>query len=166
MKFQEIILALQKFWSEQGCILAQPYDVEKGAGTMNPSTFLILNLGTFEGHNGLTRNCKYFIIALSSLMIPLLDVVRLIIFRLKHHRNPFQADMNHVHHKLIQLGASPHQALMILLSADVILILANAYLSMYVNVNILLVADVVVYYLVLLILTNSIEKGKRFFFFS
>ena len=40
MKFQEIILALQKFWSEQGCILAQPYDVEKGAGTMNPSTFL------------------------------------------------------------------------------------------------------------------------------
>ena len=40
MKFQEIILALQKFWSEQGCIFAQPYDVEKGAGTMNPSTFL------------------------------------------------------------------------------------------------------------------------------
>ena len=40
MKFQEIILALQKFWSEQGCILAEPYDVEKGAGTMNPSTFL------------------------------------------------------------------------------------------------------------------------------
>ncbi|WP_337778308.1 glycine--tRNA ligase subunit alpha, partial [Mitsuokella jalaludinii] len=33
MKFQEIILALQKFWSEQGCILAEPYDVEKGAGT-------------------------------------------------------------------------------------------------------------------------------------
>lgn len=40
MKFQEIILALQNFWGKQGCILAQPYDVEKGAGTMNPSTFL------------------------------------------------------------------------------------------------------------------------------
>ncbi len=40
MKFQEMILALQSFWSEQGCILAEPYDVEKGAGTMNPSTFL------------------------------------------------------------------------------------------------------------------------------
>ena len=40
MKFQEIILALQQFWSEQGCILAEPYDVEKGAGTMNPATFL------------------------------------------------------------------------------------------------------------------------------
>ena len=40
MKFQEIILALQKFWSAEGAILAEPYDVEKGAGTMNPSTFL------------------------------------------------------------------------------------------------------------------------------
>ncbi|WP_196600995.1 glycine--tRNA ligase subunit alpha [Pectinatus frisingensis] len=40
MTFQEIILALQNFWSEQDCILMQPYDVEKGAGTMNPSTFL------------------------------------------------------------------------------------------------------------------------------
>ena len=40
MKFQEIILALQKFWSDRGCVLAEPYDVEKGAGTMNPSTFL------------------------------------------------------------------------------------------------------------------------------
>lgn len=40
MKFQEMILALQSFWYEQGCILAEPYDVEKGAGTMNPSTFL------------------------------------------------------------------------------------------------------------------------------
>ena len=40
MKFQDIILTLNQFWGEQGCIIAQPYDVEKGAGTMNPSTFL------------------------------------------------------------------------------------------------------------------------------
>ncbi|MDU4008089.1 glycine--tRNA ligase subunit alpha, partial [Veillonella sp.] len=40
MTFQEIILNLQKFWSEQGCIVQNPYDIEKGAGTMNPATFL------------------------------------------------------------------------------------------------------------------------------
>ena len=40
MNFQEIILRLQKFWAGQGCIIQQPYDVEKGAGTMNPATFL------------------------------------------------------------------------------------------------------------------------------
>ncbi len=40
MNFQEIILKLQSFWAKRGCILWQPYDVEKGAGTMNPATFL------------------------------------------------------------------------------------------------------------------------------
>ncbi|MBN2908530.1 glycine--tRNA ligase subunit alpha [Polycladomyces sp. WAk] len=40
MNFQEMILRLQSFWAEQGCVLVQPYDVEKGAGTMNPMTFL------------------------------------------------------------------------------------------------------------------------------
>lgn len=40
MDFQEIIFNLQKFWGEQGCVIQQPYDTEKGAGTMNPTTFL------------------------------------------------------------------------------------------------------------------------------
>ncbi len=40
LTFQEIILKLQNFWGRQGCIIQQPYDMEKGAGTMNPATFL------------------------------------------------------------------------------------------------------------------------------
>jgi len=40
MNFQELILALNKFWGEQNCIIQQPYDLEKGAGTMNPATAL------------------------------------------------------------------------------------------------------------------------------
>lgn len=40
LTFQEIIQTLQKFWSEQGCMLMQSYDTEKGAGTMSPYTFL------------------------------------------------------------------------------------------------------------------------------
>ncbi|MEK6557041.1 MAG: glycine--tRNA ligase subunit alpha [Candidatus Margulisiibacteriota bacterium] len=40
MNFQEILLMLQAYWAKHGCILQQPYDIEKGAGTMNPATFL------------------------------------------------------------------------------------------------------------------------------
>ncbi len=40
MYFQDIILELQKFWAEKGCLIWQPYDIEVGAGTMNPATFL------------------------------------------------------------------------------------------------------------------------------
>jgi glycyl-tRNA synthetase alpha chain len=40
LTFQELILRLQKFWADRGCVLQQPYDVEVGAGTMAPETFL------------------------------------------------------------------------------------------------------------------------------
>ena len=40
LTFQELLFRLQSFWAERGCVLAQPYDVEVGAGTMSPDTFL------------------------------------------------------------------------------------------------------------------------------
>ena len=39
MTFQELLLSIQRFWSDQGCVLQQPYDIEIGAGTMHPDTF-------------------------------------------------------------------------------------------------------------------------------
>jgi glycyl-tRNA synthetase alpha chain len=38
--FQDLILKLQQYWAEQGCVLLQPYDMEVGAGTFHPATFL------------------------------------------------------------------------------------------------------------------------------
>jgi glycyl-tRNA synthetase alpha chain len=40
LTFQELILALHKYWTARGCTMMQPYDIETGAGTFNPSTFL------------------------------------------------------------------------------------------------------------------------------
>jgi glycyl-tRNA synthetase alpha chain len=40
LTFSEIVLTLQRYWSEQGCLVVNPYDTEKGAGTLNPHTFL------------------------------------------------------------------------------------------------------------------------------
>ena len=41
MTFQAMILALQNFWNAQGCAVSNPYDIETGAGTFNPNTFLM-----------------------------------------------------------------------------------------------------------------------------
>lgn len=38
--FQDLILTLQRYWADQGCVILQPYDVEMGAGTFHPSTML------------------------------------------------------------------------------------------------------------------------------
>lgn len=40
MTFQEIIFTLERFWAKEGCVVLEPYDIEKGAGTFNPATFL------------------------------------------------------------------------------------------------------------------------------
>ena len=40
MTFQELMFSLNKFWSDRGCVIQQPYDLEVGAGTFNPATFL------------------------------------------------------------------------------------------------------------------------------
>ena len=49
MLFQEIILRLQDFWAKKGCLIWQPYDIEVGAGTMNPATFLkVLGPGSWR----------------------------------------------------------------------------------------------------------------------
>jgi len=40
VNFQSVIATLNQFWSERGCLVAQPYDTEKGAGTKSPHTFL------------------------------------------------------------------------------------------------------------------------------
>ncbi len=39
LTFQELILALSRYWADRGCVLQQPYDLEVGAGTMHPETF-------------------------------------------------------------------------------------------------------------------------------
>ena len=40
MYFQDVILELNKFWARKGCVMVQPYDLEVGAGTFHPATFL------------------------------------------------------------------------------------------------------------------------------
>ena len=40
MTYQEVVITLERFWAERDCIIQQPYDVEVGAGTMNPATLL------------------------------------------------------------------------------------------------------------------------------
>lgn len=40
MTFQELLMTLQRFWADHGCVIQQPYDIEVGAGTFNPATLL------------------------------------------------------------------------------------------------------------------------------
>lgn len=110
--------------------------------------YLVVNLDSFVGHHGLTshRNTIYYTLAFASLMIPLLDVVRLFFFRLLKHHSPFLPDMNHIHHKLMRCGFTDRQTLWILLGADVIIIGLNALMSLVpLSVNLIFLLDIAIY---------------------
>ena len=55
--FQELYLNLTKFWSDYGCVIQQPYDIEKGASTMNPATFL-RSLGPEPWNTAMIEPCR------------------------------------------------------------------------------------------------------------
>lgn len=57
LNFQKLIFNLQKYWADQGCIIQQPYDIEKGASTMNPATFLKA-LGPEPWHTAMVEPCR------------------------------------------------------------------------------------------------------------
>src|SRR6478752_9315386 len=55
--FQELILTLHRFWADQGCVIHQPYDVEMGAGTFHPATFL-RSLGPEPWRSAYAQPCR------------------------------------------------------------------------------------------------------------
>ena len=67
-------------------------------------------------------------LAYSFVVVPVFDVVRVSLVRIAHHRHIFQADKNHVHHKLMRTGCSQHQVLGVILAMAVAYIVLNVVL--------------------------------------
>lgn len=57
MNFQDLILCLNRFWADRGCIIHQPYDLEVGAGTFHPATFL-RSLGPEPWRSAYPQACR------------------------------------------------------------------------------------------------------------
>lgn len=57
LTFQQIIFKLKEFWANQNCLIREPYDLEKGAGTFNPDTFL-RSLGDKEWRVAYAEPCR------------------------------------------------------------------------------------------------------------
>ena len=108
-------------------------------------SFLIINVSDF-GLGDPARNAYYMAIGFSTLIIPMLDVPRIVVWRVSHGRNPFQPDNNHIHHLLMRCGLSQHGTLAILLSVDIVLILLTFFLAGSLSVTWVFCIDVLLWY--------------------
>ena len=87
------------------------------------------------------------LLSITILLVPVFDVLRVIVIRLKQHKPLFQADKNHLHHKLMASGYTQHQALIIILMLAVAYAVVNIILYKYchLNISIIILADVIIH---------------------
>lgn len=85
------------------------------------------------------------LLAYAPLLIPAFDVVRVYFYRVYHRRNPFLPDKNHIHHRLLAIGMNPSWAMITIIISALILTAANILLSLYININIILVLDILLW---------------------
>lgn len=109
---------------------------------------------------GETAGCpnNILILAYSPLIIPCFDVVRVYLHRVRNGKNPFLPDKNHIHHKLLAIGMRQRIAMITIVSVSVLFTLSNILLSCYINVTLLLVADIAVWTAANIWLTRRISS--------
>lgn len=101
------------------------------------------------------------VMAISPLIIPCFDVVRVYLHRVERHRNPFLPDKCHIHHKLLALGLNQRTALCVIMAWAVLFIVVNVVLSPYCSPTVLVGADVLIWTLANVILSKAIARRER-----
>jgi UDP-N-acetylmuramyl pentapeptide phosphotransferase/UDP-N-acetylglucosamine-1-phosphate transferase len=99
------------------------------------------------------------IVPLSLLFVPTADVVRVTLFRLRHHKPLFDADKNHIHHKLMRAGLSQHQTLVCIILLAACYIAINWLLYMVLPITVIVIADILLYCIVNLYINRQLKTA-------
>lgn len=107
--------------------------------------FLAIRLATWKDHGHPLLNGSVLLVAFSMLIVPAFDVIRVVLHRIRCHTSPFKPDKNHIHHKLLKLGLSPHKVMITIVLVSIGFVVLNFLLLPVVNDNIILLIDIAVY---------------------
>lgn len=122
-------------------------------------SFLVIRLSNVPEDSGQTAGTD-IILAFSTLLVPLLDVVRVVIHRLREKKSPFLPDKNHFHHKLQRTGMRIRQILLTILGVSVFFIVFNALLADHLEVTLLLLLDIVLWTVMQLFINVYIRRHE------
>ena len=106
-------------------------------------SYLVLRL-SFPAEAGKDAS-RDMVIAFSTLVVPLFDVVRVVIHRVRKGRNPFLPDKNHIHHKLLRTGMRNRYVLITIICVVVFFIVLNAFLTKYISTTAVLLTDAAIW---------------------
>lgn len=100
-------------------------------------------------------------VAFSTLLIPVLDIVRVFYNRVHNGRNPFLPDKNHIHHKLLRTGMRVRWVMVSLLLLSLFIVLTNYILSVYINATYMLLIDLIYWVIVHYIINYYIVRREN-----
>lgn len=101
------------------------------------------------------------VIAFSFLIVPMFDVIRVVIHRLRNGKNPFLPDRNHIHHKFIALGMSQRKAMVSIIIMAAFFALGNCFLIHCLSVTNLFLLDVAVWTVIHCYITMKIKRKHK-----
>lgn len=123
-------------------------------------SFLIIHLSVTNEPSP-DRSNPYLAIAFSTVLVPVLDVVRVVLHRLREHKNPFLPDKNHFHHKLLRTGMRVRMVMVMIIAVSVFFIGLNVALANRLNVTCLLLLDLLLWSLLHLAINELIARNRK-----
>lgn len=108
------------------------------------------------------------IVTLSTLFIPLLDVIRVFYSRVSEGRNPFIPDKNHIHHRLLRTGIKVRTVMITLLLLSLLIVVINLVFSFYINATFMLLLDLgfwimLHFAITYFIIRNEVVTGRKWY---
>lgn len=107
-------------------------------------SFLMIHLSTVDVHPRAVSDYN-MVLAFTTMLVPLLDVVRVVGHRLRCKKNPFLPDKNHIHHKLLRCGLKVRQVMVAICVLSLMFILLNVALIGDVNITYILGIDIAIW---------------------
>ena len=123
-------------------------------------SLLVIHLSRNDMSEANEEAHSHMVLAFSTLIVPLFDVVRVVIHRLREGKSPFLPDKNHFHHKLLRTGMRPRQVMVTILFIALFFIGINGLLADMLNITILLMLDIVLWTLMQLGINRAIRRRK------
>lgn len=125
-------------------------------------SFLVIKHCMYVGNDTFQTEGAPIVIAFSILLVPCLDVIRVVLGRVRRHQNPFLPDKTHIHHKFMDMGFTPRMALILIQCISVSLITISLLLTHYhVDVNVVFFLDVAIWTGLNIWFTRVIKKKEE-----
>ncbi len=110
---------------------------------------------------GVEMAYPFIVVSFSVLLVPGFDVIRVVLHRYRMGQPLFLPDKNHIHHKFLALGYSHRKAMFTILALASLFIILNMALCLYININVLIMLDVVLWTALHVWLTSKIKKKRE-----